>query len=357
MSGWADRTSSSRAFSEMLPTGGVGGAASHGDESRLEMLEDVIEGLSRTPKMIPPKYFYDEKGSRLFDEITRLDEYYLTRAETALMEEHAREIAGEIGPGALIIEPGSGSSAKTRILLDALIDPVGYVPVDISGAYLEQVAAGLRLEYPAVPILPLAADFTEPLDALPEPPRPPTRRIVYFPGSTIGNFTELEAERLLTRMRRMAGAGGGVLVGFDLLKSVEVLLPAYDDAAGVTARFNLNLLARLNAELGADFDLCAFRHQAPFNEAASRMEMHLVSVRSQEVRVGGRTFAFGEGERLVTEYSYKYAPEAFAALAASAGLAARRSWTDAGGLFCVQLLVPEDAAGGTAGGVPSPAVG
>ena len=308
--------------------------------SRGGMLEDVLAGLSKTRKTISSKYFYDENGSRIFDEITRLDEYYLTRAETTLMRAYAEEMAAEIGPEALLIELGSGSSIKTRILLDVLPDLVAYVPVDISREHLERTAAGLRSEYPRVPVFPVAADFTRPLEALPAPPRPPARRLVYFPGSTIGNFTILEAERLLARIRRLAGPGGAVLLGFDLLKPVDVLLPAYNDPGGVTARFNLNVLARLNAELGADFDLRAFRHEAPFNREASRIEMHLVSERRQDVHIGGRTFEFEPEERVVTEYSHKYSPEAIASLAASAGLVGGRRWTDPDGLFCVQILEP-----------------
>jgi dimethylhistidine N-methyltransferase len=301
------------------------------------MEEDVVAGLSGSPRTLPSKYFYDEAGSALFDRITELDEYYLTRTETEIMRAHVTEIADVIGPRALVVEPGSGSSVKTRILLDHLQDPVGYVPIDISGEHLRATAAVLRRRHPSIPILPLEADFTRPL-TLPTPPRSPERRVVYFPGSTIGNFTMLEATRLLARMRRLAGPGGAVLVGFDLLKNRALLLAAYDDAEGVTARFNLNLLAHLNRELGADFDLSGFEHRAQFNEEASRIEMHLVSVRPQTVHIGDHTFSFDAGEVIVTEHSHKYSPEAFAELAASAGLEATASWTDEDDLFCVQLL-------------------
>lgn len=316
---------------------GASRPALHAPSPRRGMLDEVTEGLSRNPKMLPPKYFYDEAGSKLFDEITGLDEYYITRTEAAIMRHHAEAMASAIGSGALLVEFGSGSSEKTRILLDQLVDPVGYVPVDISSEYLAQVARRLRRKHPGVPILPLAADFTIPLD-LPKPPRAPTRTVVYFPGSTIGNFPMLEAGRLLARMKRLAGPGGGVLVGFDLLKSPDRLHAAYNDAAGVTARFNLNLLARLNAELGADFDVSAFRHEAPFNAEACRIEMHLVSLRDQVVHLGGRAFTFETDEPIVTEYSHKYSMDAFADLALTAGLAARRSWTDPERLFCVQYL-------------------
>jgi len=307
-------------------------------EEQRTMRADVIAGLSAEPKTLPSKYFYDDAGSRLFDEITELDEYYLTRAEASIMERHGSEMAHALGPNALLVEFGSGSSTKTRILLDHMEDPAGYVPIDISGDYLADVATRLRREHPGVPILPLAADFTAQL-TLPVSPRPSARRIVYFPGSTIGNFPVLAAARLMKRMRALAGEDGAVLIGFDLVKPLDRIRAAYNDAAGVTARFNLNLLARINAELGADFDLSAFRHDAPFNTEASRIEMHLVSRTSQEVHLGDKVFTFEAGEAIVTEYSHKYTLDACAALALSAGLAPARTWTDPDELFCVQLLV------------------
>ena len=301
------------------------------------MRADVVAGLSAEPKTLPSKYFYDDAGSRLFEEITELEEYYLTGAETSIMERHGSEMAHALGPNVLLVEFGSGSSTKTRILLDHMEDPAGYVPIDISGDYLADVAKRLRLEHPGVPILPLVADFTAPL-TLPVPPRPSARRIVYFPGSTIGNFSALGAARLMKRMLALVGGDGAVLIGFDLVKPLDRIRAAYNDAAGVTARFNLNLLARINAELGADFDPSAFRHDAPFNTEASRIEMHLVSRTSQEVRLSDNVFTFEAGEAIVTEYSHKYTLDAFAALALSAGLAATRTWTDSDELFCVQLL-------------------
>jgi len=302
------------------------------------MLAAALRGLSGSPKSLPSKYFYDEVGSALFDEITRLPEYYLTRTERRIMERYASEMADEIGPGALLVEPGSGSSEKTRLLLERLEAPAAYVPVDISGDYLDRAADKLRAEHPALTVLPLVADFTEPL-ALPGTPRSPDRRVVYFPGSTIGNFTALQATRLMKRLRTLVGEGGGVLVGFDLVKSVDVLEAAYDDAAGVTARFNLNVLAHVNRALDADFDLEAFEHRAPFNAEASRIEMYLVSRTAQRARVGPCEFRFDRGEALLTEYSHKYTVESFGGLAASAGLVAKRTWTDPDRLFCVQLLV------------------
>jgi dimethylhistidine N-methyltransferase len=306
-----------------------------------EMFTDVVTGLASSPKKLPSKYFYDERGSRLFDEITELDEYYLTRTETSIMEAHVSEMVAALGPNVLLVEFGSGSSAKTRILLDHMDDPVGYVPIDISGDYLRDVARDLRRRHPGVPILPLAADFTTPL-TLPTPPRAPARRVVFFPGSTIGNFPVLEAARLLKRMRALAGRAGAVLLGFDLVKPRHHLHAAYNDDAGVTARFNLNLLQRLNDELDADFDLSAFRHHAPFNEEASRIEMHLVSRIHQTVHVGGHAFTLEPGESILTEFSHKYTLDAFAELARAAGLVPVRTWTDPSDFFCVQLLEAEE---------------
>ncbi|MGD8728303.1 MAG: L-histidine N(alpha)-methyltransferase [Gemmatimonadota bacterium] len=327
-----DETERTARGPDATPSGGRG-------EARARMLDEVVEGLSSQPKTLPSKYFYDEAGSKLFDEITELDEYYLTRTETGIMQRCASEIAEEIGPGALIVEPGSGSSVKTRILLDHVDAPAGYVPVDISGDYLVDAAEKLCREHPGLSVLPLVADFTEPM-ALPSPPTPPRRTVVYFPGSTIGNFPVLEATRLLKRLRSLVGPEGAVLIGFDLAKDVDVLEAAYDDARGVTARFNLNVLAHINSELDADFDLDAFEHRAPFNAAAARIEMYLVSRRAQRVHVDGHCFTFARGEPILTEYSHKYTLESFADLAGAAGLVARRTWTDPDHLFCVQMLEP-----------------
>ena len=305
----------------------------------LRMRQEVLSGLSGHPKSIPSKYFYDEAGSRLFEEITRLDEYYLTRIERTILEDHLGEIAELLGEDVLVVEPGAGNGAKTRLLLERLERPAAYVPIDISGAFLQEAADRLRVELPGIPILPVVGDFTA-QPALPDPPHPAGRRVVFFPGSTIGNFVALEACRLLRGMRWLAGAEGAVLVGFDLVKPVERLLAAYDDRSGVTARFNLNLLERLNRELGADFDLASFRHRAIFEPVPSRIEMHLVSTRSQQVRIDDRTFDFASGEPIVTEHCHKYTPDGFAELACAAGLRAEAEWTDPDRLFCVQLLVP-----------------
>jgi dimethylhistidine N-methyltransferase len=310
------------------------------DHAHKRMYDDVVRGLSSSPKFLPSKYFYDEVGSRLFDEITELEEYYLTRTETRIVERFAEEMADEIGPGALLVELGSGSSAKTRLLLECLDEPTGYIPVDISGDYLATVAHRLRTEHDGLTVLPLVADFTEPL-VLPPTLDPPTRRIVYFPGSTIGNFRALEAERLLRRLRSVVGANGAVLIGFDLVKSRATLEAAYNDQAGVTARFNLNILTHVNAALGTDFDVDGFFHRAPFNTEASRIEMYLVSRRRQQVRLRDHLFDFAACEPILTEYSHKYTQDFFGDLAASAGLTAKRTWTDPQNLFCVQFLVPE----------------
>jgi dimethylhistidine N-methyltransferase len=305
--------------------------------SEREMFVDVYAGLSSSPKTLPSKYFYDEVGSRLFDEITGLDEYYVTRAETVIMEQHVAGMIDAIGPDVLLVEYGSGSSVKTRILLDHMESPVGYVPIDISGEYLHGIADNLRDQHPDVPILPLVEDFTQPF-TLPEPARAPARRVVYFPGSTIGNFSVPEAVRLLKAMRSVAGPSGAILIGFDLVKPLNRLRAAYNDDAGVTARFNLNLLHRLNTELGADFDLDAFRHDAPFNEEASRIEMHLVSRTHQVVQLGEHDFHFDQGESILTEFSHKYTVDSFQELAHSAGLEAIDTWIGPDRLFCVQLL-------------------
>lgn len=307
-----------------------------------DFLAEVLAGLSERPKRLPTKYFYDWLGSQLFDAICELPEYYPTRAELEITEREAGAIAADIGPDGLLVEFGSGSSTKTRILLEHLQRPAAYLPVDISREHLLATAHGLARDFPKIEILPVCADYTQPM-ALPAPSRPARRRVVYFPGSTIGNFEYARAERFLERIADLVGPGGGLLIGVDLAKDRAILEPAYDDAAGVTADFNLNLLERINRELGADFDTEAFRHVAFYNDAlglpgVGRMEMHLESLRDQELRIGGRVFALAAGERALTEYSYKYSREAFAALATRAGFAVRDFWTDAAGLFSLQML-------------------
>ncbi len=297
---------------------------------------EVLRGLRRRPKDLPCKYFYDELGSRLFEDICELDEYYLTRAELAIMRRHAGAMAATIGPRCCLIEFGSGSSRKTRLLLDHLEEPAAYVPIDISEAALEASARALTADYPGLDVLPVCADFTRPFD-LPELP-PAARRAVYFPGSTVGNFGPAAAGRLLRRIRRLCGRGGGLLIGYDLKKDPAVLNAAYNDSRGVTAEFNLNLLRHINRELGADFQLDGFRHLAFYNAEQGRIEMHLVCTRPQTVHIGRARVDLAEGETIRTEYSYKYAVAEFSALAEGAGLRPRQAWTDAAGLFCVQYL-------------------
>ena len=298
-------------------------------------LREALAGLTGTPKSLPSKYFYDRRGSELFDQITRLPEYYPTRTETAILRDNLDAVAAEIGEAAALIEYGSGSSQKTRLLLDRLAPALAaYVPIDISAAYLADVAEDLRAAYPGLTVLPVAADYSAhiPLPALPEGTR---RRVVFFPGSTIGNFTPGEAEAFLGRVAALVGPGGGLVIGTDLRKDRETLEAAYDDAAGVTAAFNQNLLHRLQRELGAELDLDGFRHRAVWNEEAGRVEMHLESVRAQSIRLGGAEIAFAEGETIHTENSYKYAPGAFDQLAASAGFSLADAWTDAESRFRV----------------------
>jgi dimethylhistidine N-methyltransferase len=294
------------------------------------LLEDVIAGLSLPQKSLPPKYFYDRTGSRLFERICRLPEYYLTRAELALTRKHLASIARFAGRGCELVEYGSGESLKTRLLLRAL-RPAAYLPVDISQAALAGAAERLSREFPWLDIVPVHGDFSRPV-AL---PRPRARRVVYFPGSTIGNLTPEEAHAFLSMTR---GQAGRMLVGVDLRKDANVLHAAYNDSRGVTAAFNLNLLARINRELGADFRLARFAHYAFYNAAAARIEMHLVSLARQSVRIGAHRFAFEAGESIHTENSYKYSIEGFQALAARAGYEAKKVWTDAKGLFALHGL-------------------
>ena len=303
-----------------------------------DFLAEVRAGLGAEPKTLPCKYFYDEEGSRLFDAICELPEYYPTRTELAIMEAHAGEMARALGERLRLVEYGSGSSIKTRLLLDALPEPSAYVPVDISREHLLRSARGLAREYPSIPILPLCGDFTRPLE-IPEPAHPARRTAVYFPGSTIGNFEHDAARTLLSVVRSEVGTGGALLIGVDLRKDEATLVRAYDDAAGVTAAFNKNLLVHINRELGADFELAAFRHEARWIDEPGRIEMHLVSLRAQEVQIGSERFHFAQGESICTEHSHKYTLDGFAELARSAGFEVAQVWTDPEPLFSVQLLV------------------
>lgn len=292
--------------------------------------EDVVAGLSLPQKALPPKYFYDATGSRLFEKICRLPEYYLTRAELSLTRANLSSIARFAGRGCELLEYGSGESLKTRLLIRAL-RPKAYLPVDISESALAGAAARLRRQFPWLRIVPIVGDFSRPLD-LPAAQGP---RVAYFPGSTIGNLTPEEAHGFLARGRAHAGR---MLIGTDLKKDANVLHAAYNDSRAVTAAFNLNLLARVNRELGGDFELKRFAHYAFYNAALGRIEMHLISLRKQEVKIGRHRFAFERGESIHTENSYKYSLEGFRALAANAGFRQARVWTDRKGLFALHAL-------------------
>jgi dimethylhistidine N-methyltransferase len=297
---------------------------------------DVLVGLTARPKRLPPKYFYDETGARLFDEITALPEYYPTRSELAILRERAGEIARFFADGSALVELGSGSSRKVRILLEATPAIAAYVPVDISSEMLRQEADELRRDYPRLLVLPVEADFTQPFvlpAAVAERPR-----VGFFPGSTIGNFEPHEASAFLRHAGRALGGGATLIIGVDLEKEASLLHAAYNDAAGVTARFNLNLLARINRELGGDFDLDGFSHKAFYNSVRHRIEMHLVSKTRQKVRVAGRSIEFRAGESIHTENSYKYTLESFGALARGSGWTPVTTWTDAGKNFSVHAL-------------------
>lgn len=308
-----------------------------------DFLEEVTAGLSRPQKELPPKFFYDQRGCELFEAICGLPEYYLTRTEIALMRDTAGEMARRLGPGCMLIEYGSGSGRKTRILLEALA-PVAYVPIDIAAGQLAASCAELAREYPELAITAVCADYTRSF-ALPRlDGSGAQRRVIYFPGSTIGNFTVPEAAAFLEQARGFAGAGGGMLIGVDLKKDAARLDAAYNDAQGVTAEFNLNLLARINRELAADFELAAFRHRAFYNAAMGRIEMHLESLKDQQVTVAGRSFGFRRGETIHTENSYKYSVAEFQDLARSAGFEPAECWTDPERLFAVHYLtVPQSS--------------
>jgi dimethylhistidine N-methyltransferase len=304
------------------------------EPTRQAFLADVVAGISQRPRHLPCKYFYDKRGSRLFDEICKLDEYYLTRVELGIMRRFAPEMAEQIGPRVMLVEYGSGSSVKTRTLLDQLLDPVAYVPVDISREHLQRTADRLSVAYPHVEVLPVCADFTKAFE-LPVSCSTPTHSAVYFPGSTIGNFPPDDARELLARIAPLCGTGGGLLIGIDLKKDVSILEAAYNDRQGVTADFNLNLLRRINRELGANFDLDQFDHSACFNEQLGRVEIYLISRCDQAVTVCDNEFTFEQGEAICTEYSHKYTVDDFAATAAEVGLTLRRCWTDEKQAFAV----------------------
>jgi dimethylhistidine N-methyltransferase len=299
-------------------------------------LDELIDGLRQPEKMISPKYFYDERGSQLFEEITRLPEYYPTETELGIMRDNVGEIAALVGKQASLIEFGSGSSLKTRVLLENLDELAAYVPVDISEDHLLESAQQIREDFPKLDVLPVVADFTQPFQ-LPSPKIMPVRNIVYFPGSTIGNFTHDAAHELLQVMHEEAGAGGALLIGVDLQPAI--IERAYNDSAGVTAEFNRNMLRHLNREFGADFDLGAFAHSAEYNEKKGRVEIRLVSEQDQEFTLGNESFSIDRDEAILTEYSHKYTLEGFAAMAEAAAFRVEKVWMDAERLFSVQYLV------------------
>ncbi|NBB92385.1 MAG: L-histidine N(alpha)-methyltransferase [Gammaproteobacteria bacterium] len=304
--------------------------------------EEVLAGLSRRPRAIHCKYLYDARGSELFERICRTPEYYVTRADLALHESHTPEFSRMIGPQAHVIELGSGAGIKTHRLLASLEAPRAYTPIEISAAALARSARELESAFPEIEIRPLQADYTRPIDsdALTLDP-PARRRIVYFPGSTISNFDHDEARDFLARLGRMAGAKGAILIGVDLVKPVDRLLAAYDDAEGVTAAFNRNLLERLLRELGAEVEIDAFAHEARYDEALERIEMHLVARRPTRIVVDGETFEFDNGDSIHTESSHKYSVASFNALAEQAGLKSQKVWFDPDGLFSMHWLVAD----------------
>jgi dimethylhistidine N-methyltransferase len=309
-------------------------------EADSSFARDVIAGLTARPKRLSPKYFYDQAGAQLFEEITALPEYYLTRCELEILRERAPEMARFFPAGSALIEFGSGSSKKVRILLAAAPTIAAYIPVDISSEMLVQEAEELRRDYPRLAVLPVEADFTQPFSLPAEAAG--MAHTGFFPGSTIGNFEPHEACAFLRHAGRMLGRGATLIIGVDLVKDVSVLNAAYDDAAGVTAKFNLNLLARINRELGANFDLASFSHEAFYNAERHRIEMHLASKKRQKVRVAGRAIEFRAGETIHTENSYKYTLDSFRALARGSGWDPVAVWTDAGANFSIHALVFED---------------
>jgi len=300
-------------------------------------LSEIVDGLSAVQKHISPKYFYDERGSQLFDEITQLPEYYLTNTELGIMRGNIDEIVAMVGKQASLIEFGSGSSLKTRVLLEHLSELAAYVPVDISDEHLHASANDIRDEFPHIDVLPVVADFTRQFD-LPTPTVMPVRNVVYFPGSTIGNFEHDMAMELLRVMHHEAGENGALLIGVDLQKDPQVIEDAYNDSAGVTAEFNLNMLQHLNRSYGANFDVSEFAHSANYDAAEGRVVIELVSRTDQTFEVGDKAFDIANGEAILTEYSHKYTLQGFASMAEAAGFSVEKVWTDSEQLFSVQFL-------------------
>lgn len=304
-----------------------------------DFLAAAIEGLSRPDKSLPYRFLYDARGSALFDRITRLPEYYPTRIETGVLTDHAADIAACLGPHVQLVEPGSGSSLKVRILLDALDRPYAYVPIDISRDHLLAAAQSVQDDYPALKVQPICADFVQDFDL---PPAGPGLRVGFYPGSTIGNLPPDGARAWLAQWSRRLGAGALLLIGVDLRKSADILEPAYDDSQGVTAAFSLNLLERANRELGAGFDVAAFRHEADYLPEEGRVRIQLRALKDQRIRLADRIIPIAAGETIHIEDSWKYTIDGFQALAAASGFRPRRVWTDADRLFSVHLLAVRD---------------
>jgi dimethylhistidine N-methyltransferase len=303
-----------------------------------DLQADIIAGLSSDPRALPCKYFYDERGAALFQKICELPEYYITRTEIDILDRYRAEIASQLGPNIELIGLGTGAGTKTRILVEALHKPAAYIPVDISEKQLRKSSALFRKIFPNLEILPVCADYLQAV-TLPSPRHKAARNVVYFPGSTIGNFEPNEALEFLCRIANVSGRGGGLLIGVDLQKDQNVIEAAYNDKAGVTAEFNLNLLAHINRETGANFDLSRWQHRAIYNAEAGRIEMYLISATDQTVRIQDREFRFRAGEKILTEHSYKHSPEGFIALARQAGFDFVKLWTDDARLFGVFYFV------------------
>ena len=303
-----------------------------------DLRADIIAGLSSHPRALPCKYFYDERGAALFQKICELPEYYITRTEIDILDRYRAEIASQLGPNIELIGLGTGAGTKTRILVEALLKPAAYIPVDISEKQLRKSSALFRKIFPNLEILPVCADYLQAV-TLPSPRHKAARNVVYFPGSTIGNFEPKEALEFLCRIANVSGREGGLLIGVDLQKDQDVIEAAYNDKAGVTAEFNLNLLAHINRETGANFDLSRWQHRAIYNAEAGRIEMYLISATDQTVRIQDREFRFRADEKILTEHSYKHAPEGFIALARQAGFDFVKLWTDDARLFGVFYFV------------------
>lgn len=303
--------------------------------TRNEFLDDVKQGLTHRPASIPPKYFYDAKGSKLFDAITELPEYYPTRTEIGILTANAADIAQHVGTGSLLVEPGGGSCAKVHILLEGL-QPRAYVPMDISRDHLQLAAEELAIAFPWLEIHAACTDYTREMQLPPSAPK--GTHVAFFPGSSIGNFNPEGAVAFLQSVAELVGPGGYLLIGVDLKKDKAILEAAYDDAQGITAQFNLNLLEHINRELGADFDLDAWQHKALYNQVEGRIEMHLVSQKPQTINIEGSEFSFAEGEGIHTENSYKYTTQEFKQLAARSGFDSTNLWVDENELFSVHLF-------------------